>query len=175
MEACVSSGATIRQRIVVGLDGSDGGRAALSWALAEARLRGAQLDVVSAWEYPFEWAEGFNPQWLQDEEFFRASALERAQADVDELLDGEPQPSWLRIVVVKGSPSDVLVAEAGGADLLVVGSRGRGGFAGLLLGSVSSACVHHSAVPVTVIRAPVGWPGAEGVHDLREPAEAVGD
>ena len=94
----------------MGLDGSDGGRAALSWALAEARLRGAQLDVVSAWEYPFEWAEGFNPQWLQDEEFFRASALERAQADVDELLDGKPQPSWLRIFAVKGAPADVLVA-----------------------------------------------------------------
>jgi nucleotide-binding universal stress UspA family protein len=175
MDADRGSGPEIRQRIVVGVDGSDGGREALSWALGEARLRGAQLDVVTAWEYPFEWSEGFNPRWSHDENFFRVTALERAQADLDELLDGKPQPSWVRVFAAEGAPADVLVGRAEGADLLVVGSRGRGGVAGLLLGSVSTTCVHHAAVPVTVVRAPAGRHGAAHVHDFSEAAEAVGD
>ena len=60
MDTDRGSTAEARQRVVVGVDGSDGGREALSWALAEARLRGAQLDVVTAWEYPYEWSEGSN-------------------------------------------------------------------------------------------------------------------
>jgi nucleotide-binding universal stress UspA family protein len=175
METDTGADPEIRQRIVVGVDGSDSGREALCWALAEARLRGAQLDVVTAWDYPFEWSEGFNPRWSQDENFFRVTALERAQADLNELLDGKPPPSWVHIFAAEGAPADVLVGRAEGADLLVVGSRGRGGVAGLLLGSVSTTCVHHAAVPVTVVRAPVGRRGAARVHDDDEPAEAVDD
>ena len=172
MDTDRGSSPEIRQRIVVGVDGSDGGREALSWALAEARLRGDQLDVVTAWEYPFEWSEGFNPRWAEDENFFRVTALERAQADLNELLDGKPQPSWVRIFAAEGAPADVLVGRAEDADLLVVGSRGRGGVAGLLLGSVSTTCVHHAAVPVTVVRVPGSRHGAARVHDFSEAQDA---
>ncbi len=134
-------------RIVVGVDGSDSARAALDWALGEARLRSGQVRLVSAWHYPVVGdAAGRAP----DREAFgdharqaNAEALRRA-ADAGVEVTGE---------VTEGHPADVLLQAADGADLLVVGSRGHGGFAGMLLGSVSNHIVQHARCPVLVVRA----------------------
>lgn len=140
-----------RQNIVVGLDGSHAARHALAWAFAEAEQRGAELDVVTVWDYPYQWAEGFNTKWADDTEMFATAAADEVAAEVDEFLDGKPRPAWLHIRTVEGAPAPVLLRLARHADLLVVGSRGRGGFKDLLLGSVSTACVHHTPCPIAVI------------------------
>lgn len=140
-----------RQRIIVGLDGSHAARHALAWAFAEAEQRAAELDVVTAWDYPYQWAEGFNSKWAEDAEAFAKAAADEAATEVDEFLDGKPRPSWLHIRSVEGAAAPVLLRLARDADLLVVGSRGRGGFKDLLLGSVSTACVHHTPCPIAVI------------------------
>lgn len=136
-------------RIVVGVDGSATGDAALAWALAQARNTGASVQVVSAWQYP-EMGElmGVNPFELQHDDFEGAAsavvreALQRAGAHDDVTVDP---------VVAMGRPAGVLLELAADAEALVVGSRGRGGFAGLLLGSVSQTCVQHAPCPVVVI------------------------
>ncbi len=140
-----------RQHIVVGVDGSHAARHALEWAFTEAEQRGAELDVVTVWDYPYQWAEGFNIKWAEDTASFAAAAATEVAAEVDELLDGKPRPSWLHVQTVEGAAAPVLLRLARHADLLVVGSRGRGGFKDLLLGSVSTACVHHTPCPIAVI------------------------
>jgi nucleotide-binding universal stress UspA family protein len=141
-------------RIVVGVDGSDGARRALEHALAQARQWGAHLDIVTVWEYPYQWSEAYNPRWADDEQWFASQAFERASAMVEDTLDGAAWPNWLHVRAEEGPTAPALLRAAQDADLLVVGSRGRGGFAGLLLGSVSTACVHHAHCPVTVVPSP---------------------
>jgi nucleotide-binding universal stress UspA family protein len=143
-----------RQHIVVGIDGSNAARHALAWAFAEAEQRGAELDVVTAWDFPYQWAQGFNTKRADDGDAFAQSAADEAATEVDEFLDGKPRPSWLHIHSVEGAAAPVLLRLARDADLLVVGSRGRGGFKDLLLGSVSTACVHHTPCPIAVIPDP---------------------
>jgi nucleotide-binding universal stress UspA family protein len=136
--------------IVVGIDGSDQSKQALRWALEEARLRGASVRVVYAW-----WARPVlipgSPVLAGDWELQRRSAEEFVEdfveQEVDKSADAEVTP-----VAVHGIPADVLVQRGKGADLLVVGSRGHGGIAGLLLGSVSQHCVHHATCPVVIVR-----------------------
>lgn len=140
-----------RQHLIVGIDGSHAARHALAWAFAEAEQRGAELDVVTVWDYPYQWAQGFNSKLGEDTEAFASAASDEAAAQVDEFLDGKPCPSWLHILTVQGAAAPVLLRLARHADLLVVGSRGRGGFKDLLLGSVSTACVHHTPCPIAVI------------------------
>lgn len=137
-----------RPRIVVGVDGSPGSREALRWAARQAELTGAELDAVIAWEYPayFGWAPAGEGA---------ADFAKLAEQTVTELLTGVfgPEwPGWVRFEVVEGYPPQALVEAAKGSDLLVVGCRGHGGFADMLLGSVSTYCVHHAHGPVTVIR-----------------------
>jgi nucleotide-binding universal stress UspA family protein len=159
MGASSSAGSSrLPSGIVVGIDGSPASRAALAWALAEAKQRGADLDVVVAWTFPNQWAEGFNVKWAADSEFFAKAAVATADAAVSDVLAGESRPGWLRTHGVEGSAASVLLHRARDAELLVVGTRGRGGFADLLLGSVSTACVHHSPCPITVVPMPVGLP-----------------
>ncbi|WP_037364449.1 universal stress protein [Nakamurella lactea] len=137
------------QRLVVGVDGSAGSRAAIEWAIAEAQLRGAELEVTAAWEFPYAWGEA--AAWAPGGDGGLAEAAgAEATALLDQILDG-PQPDWLHVLTVEGPPARVLVERSADADLLVVGSRGRGGFATLLLGSVSMACVQHARCPVTVV------------------------
>jgi nucleotide-binding universal stress UspA family protein len=136
-------------RIAVGVDGSGGARAALAWAVEEARLRGAELDVVHAWHVPYVGSEAYAMVTIDQD------ALEEgARATLDEMLaevDTEGVSITKRIVT---GPASTALLEAGeGADLLVVGSRGRGGFAGLLLGSVSQQVIHHTNRPVVVVPA----------------------
>jgi nucleotide-binding universal stress UspA family protein len=137
-------------RIVVGIDNSPAAADALRWALAEARLRGATLEVVHTWTFPVasELSGGAVDRLIAD--------LERGASEVlDEVVDGivgaDPGVNLVRRVL-EGPPARILIEAAAGADLLVVGSRGRGGFAGLLLGSVAHQCAHHAPCPVVVVR-----------------------
>lgn len=138
--------------IVVGIDGSDGSKHALAWAAEEARLRHVSLTLVAAWTLPASayggmgWS-GIGTELLED---LRKAAEER----LDELcreLSGQLEGLTVERRVVESAPAAALVEAADGADLLVVGTRGHGGFAGLLLGSVSQQCAHHSPCPVVII------------------------
>jgi nucleotide-binding universal stress UspA family protein len=140
-------------RIVVGIDGSDHSKRALDWALAEARLRSADLDVVYAWMLPvYATGYGFAPGALIDPVAMAAGATSQLDRTVDEVV-GDAKDVTIERKAVEGMAAQVLVDEAEGADLLVVGSRGHGGFAGLLLGSVSQQCAQHASCPVVIIRA----------------------
>jgi nucleotide-binding universal stress UspA family protein len=134
--------------IVVGVDGSEGSGRALDWAATEARLRGATLTVLHAWDIPAAVAatavlpHGQSWTILED----AADAVLKGMVARAEALGVRPQE-----VLVQGHAAASLLSCAEGADLLVVGSRGRGGFAGLLLGSVSQAVVHRAPCPVVVV------------------------
>ena len=135
--------------IVVGIDGSDESKRALHWALNEARLREAKLVAVHSWTYQFTAGPGYLPG--ADPEV-RASIQKEAEQVIDDAL-AEFATGGVEIErsAPEGQPSAMLVEAAEGAELLVVGSRGRGGFSGLLLGSVSQQCAHHAPCPVVIV------------------------
>ena len=143
--------------IVVGVDQSDGAKAALLFAHEEARLRGSSLRVIHAWLAGYNGYigymgfEGAAPIVGGDISELRQAAAAELDATVREAL---PSPGEVPIEqrVVDGAAGAVLVEESRDADLLVVGSRGHGGFAQLLLGSVSQQCAHHAACPVVIVR-----------------------
>ncbi len=133
--------------IVVGVDGSEASHAALRWALREARLRGLPLLALHAWVCP-SLGLGRRPPGYEG---FREAAGEL----LDEALAacaGAARGVEVERVVVEGAPAEELLAAAEDAELLVLGSRGLGGFAGLLLGSVSQQCAHHARCPVVIVR-----------------------
>jgi nucleotide-binding universal stress UspA family protein len=139
-------------RIVVGIDGSDHSKKALGWALAEARLRSVPLHVVYAWMLPvYATGYGFAPGDLFDPKVISDGAAEQLDQAITEVV-GDATDVKVERKTVEGLAAQVLVDEAQGADLLVVGSRGHGGFAGLLLGSVSQQCAQHASCPVVIIR-----------------------
>jgi nucleotide-binding universal stress UspA family protein len=135
-------------RVVVGVDGTDASRDALHWAVDYASRTGAQVQAVTAWQWPVSMVTdlptpaGFDPM---DE---ARQVLERIIAN--EL--GESPAVTVTASAYCGSASAILLDVAQGAELLVVGSRGHGGFAGLLLGSTSEHCVRHAGCPVVVVR-----------------------
>ena len=140
------------RRIVVGVDGSEGSKGALEWAAREARLRAAPLEIVLAWLPSVSIYAGAG--WsVVDNEMFEGllenagERLERTCESVAPALDGLE----VERTVVEGPAARTLMDAAVGADLLVVGTRGHGGFAGLLLGSVSAQCAHHSSCPVVIV------------------------
>ena len=135
-------------RIVVGIDGSDAGNAALDWAADEARRRDATLEIVHAWSVPT--GDPFMPMAI-DPELVRRSGAHVLAAAVERVGTGH----GLRLVpnLVAGSPDAALLAAAVDADLLVVGSHGHGVLAGVLLGSVTQRVLHHARCPVVVVRA----------------------
>jgi len=137
------------ETIVVGVDGSQGARAALEYATREAALRRAQLRVVYAWQIsPVVYSSGYAPDL--DEGFNEAAeTLAREAIAAVKELDGTVECEG---EAVEGQPALVLLREARDADLIVVGNRGHGGFASLLLGSVSHQVVQHAHCPVTVVR-----------------------
>ncbi len=150
------------KRIIVGVDGSEGSQRALDWAAREAGLRDASLEVVTTYRSEPEWA-GFPVDGGMSSEQIEAArrsielatrrAAEHAQAVVDEMIAGLPGTSDAEAVVVASQrPAEVLVERSHGAEMLVVGSRGLGGFKSLMLGSVSHQCVTHADCPVVVIR-----------------------
>jgi nucleotide-binding universal stress UspA family protein len=163
-------------RIVVGVDASPGAKTALAWAAAEARLRQAVLQVVHAYHSqelvaPFYFpsqhalpgipvgAAGEPSQrdltaTLQDRAEFEEAFRNRAEQLLEALLGELETVSGVevqRTVVEDRHPAKALVELSAGADLLVVGSRGRGGFSEMLLGSVSHAAVLHAVCPVVVV------------------------
>ncbi|MCZ7589817.1 MAG: universal stress protein [Gaiella sp.] len=139
-------------RIVVGVDDSPGARHALAWAFAEARLRGADVHAVCAYDEPFALgAAGLSSPEVVVE--LRDALAEEANAVVERMRDSAPQDVVVTGEAVHGPAGQVLVAAAADAGLLVVGSRGRGGFKSLLLGSVSQHCAARSGGVAVVVRA----------------------
>jgi nucleotide-binding universal stress UspA family protein len=137
--------------VVVGTDGSPASRAALHFAANEARLRGATLHVVVAWQYPvLTTMPAFGV--LPPVEQMTAEAAEGLTQFLDDEGIGGDDLDVVPLVA-QGPAAAALLDAAADADLLVVGSRGHGGFAGLLLGSVSQACVTHAPCPVVVVPA----------------------
>jgi nucleotide-binding universal stress UspA family protein len=137
--------------IVVGVDGSAASKEALRWAFEEARLRRSSIRAVYAWLYPQIGGRGYIPPDLLDSELLRQTAQERLDSVVGDVA-GASHGVELEGVVTEGPAAKVLVEAAQEAELLVVGSRGRGGFAGLLLGSVSQQCAHHAPCPLVIVR-----------------------
>ncbi len=141
------------RRIVVGVEGSGYARAALIWAIEEAAYRDAVVEVVTAYSPTYVPAApdlGYVPL----DSFDLLTEVERMQGDViDSAVEAADHPDVeVRRTLVKGRAADTLMRIADGADMLVVGNRGRGGFAGLRLGSVSQAIAHHSPCPLVIVR-----------------------
>jgi nucleotide-binding universal stress UspA family protein len=133
-------------RIVVGADGSQESVAAVRWAWAQAQRTGSALEAVYAREDPF----GYGGYPLSAEVDWAGRSRQLLDETVTSAL-GEDAATVTRTVTI-GHAAKVLTDAADGADLLVVGSRGHGGFAGMLLGSVSQHVVAHSPCPVVVVR-----------------------
>jgi nucleotide-binding universal stress UspA family protein len=139
--------------IVAGVDGSDTSRAALRWAHDEAAHHGASLTVVTTWQPP---TLPMSPPYgsLTDQGYQdvpKTSALDVLEGLVAELEERTPAVD-ITSAVEEGNPAEVLIERSKQCDLLVVGSRGHGGFAGMLLGSVSHHLVTHAHCPVVVVR-----------------------
>lgn len=135
------------ESIVVGVDGSTTSREALEWAAREAQLRASPLLVVTTWEYPTSF--GMMPGWPEDLDF--GADARRVLDEMVAALSKEVGANELRTEVIQGGPSLVLEDLSKGAALVVVGSRGHGGFAGLLLGSVSAHLAAHAHCPVVIV------------------------
>lgn len=133
--------------IVVGVDGSDSSMDALRWAAGQARLTGADLHAISAWDLPVGY--GLAPGARAEE--VAGEARKGLNAAIAQVFGDSPDmPLVAR--VEQGHPAPVLIDASCGADLLVVGSRGHGAFAGMLLGSVSQHCAQYAACPVLIVR-----------------------
>jgi nucleotide-binding universal stress UspA family protein len=138
------------RRIVVGVDGSEASRRALTWARDEAMLRSLPLEVVSAWGMPpvpvVPEISAWSAEAVADMGPATKEMVEEMLRDVVAERDLDVEVS-----VVQGAPAAALLDEAADAELLVVGSRGLGGFRSLLLGSVSQQCAQHAPCPVVIV------------------------
>jgi len=139
--------------IIVGIDGSSHSVRALEWALNEAASRHARLTVLTVHSVAVSGWSG-NPILLpgdaEDQEKARQAAEELTLKAASQL--GEAKPASVTVRAIIGFPAEELIKASGDADLLVVGSRGAGGFTKLIVGSVSSQVVHHATCPVVVVR-----------------------
>ncbi|HVE25890.1 MAG TPA: universal stress protein [Sporichthya sp.] len=159
--------------VTVGVDGSSGGRRALTWAVRHALATGATVDIVTAYKpEPLTYtAVGTDGQDLA-----RRFAAERQDLDLREVLAHFPagQEPAIRRRVLPGDPVDVLLEAAWTADLLVLGSHGRGQLATTLLGSVSEACVRRGVTPVLIVPAHDRTAGQKGADSpLTVPTSAT--
>ncbi|MFG2836953.1 universal stress protein [Streptomyces zaomyceticus] len=146
----------IGKRVVVGIDGSPASYAALRWAARYARMVGAGVEAVAAYDVGggIGWSAPAVDAALDAEE-----AKSRLKAEIGDVL-GPLHDVPVEEHVVRGNAVEALITASEGAELLVVGNRGRGGFARLLLGSVSQQCALHAACPVVILRAPEDSHGA---------------
>lgn len=152
-------------RIVVGVDGSDTALSALQRGARIARRLECTLTAVTAWEASVAWPGYYSGSVAPDAD--ARSILEQASRSVF----GATWPSWYHPVTREGWPPFVLVAESDGAEMLIVGSRGLGGFVGMLLGSTSQYCVEHAHCPTLVI--PVAGRAARVSNARPEDAQAA--
>ncbi|HUW01226.1 MAG TPA: universal stress protein [Acidimicrobiales bacterium] len=136
-------------RYVVGIDGSDRSTRALEWAAGEAEARGADVDAVLVWRFPFE--EGPFVVSAGDQESTETLWKQTLDEVVDAVQPDHPNVTIRRLAIPGTHQGEALVQHAEGADLLVVGTRGRGGFIGLLIGSVAEHCLDHAACPTAFI------------------------
>jgi nucleotide-binding universal stress UspA family protein len=138
--------------IVVGVDGSPGSRRALRWAIAEARLRNTTVDAVMTWQTPsYAYAGVAVAPPIAELGESASAVLSDTIEGVRHELDDDDAAVGIDQVVVEGPAAAVLIERSTDAQLLVVGSRGYGGFRGLLLGSVSHQCASHAHCPVVVV------------------------
>jgi nucleotide-binding universal stress UspA family protein len=141
-------------KFVVGVDGSDGSRGALRWAVDEARVHGAEVVALHAWQVPIA-PPGVTPVPTLDVASVIAEIGEGAEQLVNAVVKevvGDETEVTVTAVAVEGPPAPSLIDAARDADLLVVGSRGLGGFTALLLGSVGHYCAQHAPCPVVIHR-----------------------
>lgn len=145
--------------VVVGVDGSEGGEAALAWAGDQAAATGAALEIVTAWDWPhtYGWAAPVSS------DFDPAREAARLVAESEAAVRAAHPGVAVSGTVAQGPAPLLLVDASRRARLLVVGSRGHGAFAGMVLGSVSQHCVTHAHCPVVVTR-------GEGARHVHEPA-----
>lgn len=142
-------------RIVVGVDGSEGSREALRWAVEEAQVHGARVEAVHVFSYASHLGYSI------DAVVVPVPPVDEVEASAAKVLDeaieaAVPDDAGIEIDrhVAEGAAANVLLTRAANADLLVVGTRGHGGFRGLLLGSVSHQCVTHAPCPVVAVPTP---------------------
>jgi nucleotide-binding universal stress UspA family protein len=145
-------------RVVAAVDGSAGSRAALQFALEDAARRGVPVEAVIAFRPPEYWMD-FNGVGAAEEDrllrTMRGQHEDKARAVIEEVTRALPGPvPEVHVRAVMGMPSDVLIRESQGAVLLVLGSRGHGGFHNMLLGSTSMQCTMHATCPVVVVHSP---------------------
>ncbi|MFI9809023.1 universal stress protein [Streptomyces sp. NPDC052301] len=135
-------------RVVVGVDGSPSSYAALRWAVRYAGLVGGVVDAVAVWELPglYGWSAPAVDMDIDEDE-----TRQHMGQELTEVL-GADEAGSVRTHVVHGNPADVLLRAAEGAEAVVLGSRGRGGFARALLGSVSQHVSQHAHCPVVIVR-----------------------
>ncbi|MER6995404.1 universal stress protein [Streptomyces sp. NPDC000410] len=150
------NGQNAAPRVVVGIDGSSSSHAALRWAVRHAGLIGGVVEAVAAYELPG--AHGWSAPAV-DVDFDKQAANQGLVDEIREVL-GESGVSQVRERLLRGNPAEVLLDVSEGAEALVVGSRGRGGFARVLLGSVSQQCALHATCPVVIVRSDVRAGGA---------------
>ena len=137
---------TQKPRIVVGIDGSPSSSAALRSASQLAPLLGATIDAVTAWHMPTAYGMAYIPSAFDIE-----GDYEKVLGEVVDGVFAADRPPGLRLVVREGAAARVILDVAEGAALIVVGSRGHGQFAGLLLGSVSTRVAEHADCPVLIV------------------------
>jgi nucleotide-binding universal stress UspA family protein len=142
-----------RPRIVVGLDGSPSSRAALRWALDHARVLNARVDAILAWNYPHRLALSPHPMMVAND--VEQQAHHRLATILDDEGVGPSAPGGPQVAAtaVQGAAPGVLLAEAEGADLLVLGAHGRA-VPGTVLGSVSLHCAAHAPCALVIVPAP---------------------
>lgn len=133
-------------KVVVGVDGSDQSKAAMDWAIEEARLRSGEVQALTAWTFPYV-SDAMGTAW--DYEIFQKDAQAILEAELERVKD---RGVGITGKIVEGNPASALIEASRDADLVALGSRGHGGFTGMLLGSVSHQTIHHAHCPVLVIR-----------------------
>jgi nucleotide-binding universal stress UspA family protein len=135
-----------KRRIIVGVDGSDSSLDALRSAARIAAAMECPLEAITVWVYPPVFEADPPVQWGLAED------AKRTADTAGRAVFGAKFPDWFTATTRRGSPARVLIEESAGAEMLVLGSRGHGGFIGMLLGSVSNACVQHAHCPVLIVR-----------------------
>lgn len=145
-----------RGGVVVGDDGSDGGEQALRYAAEEARRRGTTLHVVRAWSIASTSRPADVPMGVAASlEEYEAAVREQEEKRIEQLLGADPGVP-VEVHPVHSPAAEALIVASEHADVLVVGSRGLGGFRALVLGSVAEQCLRHASGPVVVVREPRG-------------------